>query len=172
MVASLTAFNFLGNDADAKDALQEAYISAWKNLDDLKEPKKVTAWFDRIVINKCKDEIKKKNPLPVEKEVIEEVLFEESYMNLPEEYVLDADKRNIVLEIMRRNLTTSQYETIWLYYFSELSVKEIATELGISESAVKNRLSISRSKIKKAVFAYERKNDTKLYGLASAPVLG
>lgn len=49
-----TAFTILGNPADAQDATQEAFTSAWRALPGLKDPERFDAWLGRIVSNTCR----------------------------------------------------------------------------------------------------------------------
>ena len=60
--AYAVAFQIMKNKEDAQDVLQEAYISAFKNMNSLKDKEKVGAWINQIVANRCKDWLRKKNP--------------------------------------------------------------------------------------------------------------
>ena len=44
------------------DIMQDAYISAFRNLKQIEDPKRLKSWFNCIVANKCKDWLKKKKP--------------------------------------------------------------------------------------------------------------
>ena len=55
----LVAFAYLHNTEDAKDCVQEAVLSALKSLNSLKNKEFFKTWITRIVINKCKDYLKK-----------------------------------------------------------------------------------------------------------------
>ena len=49
-----TAWAILGNEADARDATQDACLSAWRNLSRLREPDRFDAWLTRILVNGCR----------------------------------------------------------------------------------------------------------------------
>ena len=51
-------------------------------------------------MNRCKDIIKKKTPTPVDDTVFKETLLAEDELTLPEEYILNADRRKTLLKIM------------------------------------------------------------------------
>lgn len=55
----LIAIGYLHNTEDAKDCVQEAVIAAWKSFNELKNIEFFKTWITRIVINKCKDYMKK-----------------------------------------------------------------------------------------------------------------
>jgi len=54
------ACRYLNNDEDAKDAMQEAFLKAFKNIDSYEPTATIGAWLKRIVINQCLDALKKK----------------------------------------------------------------------------------------------------------------
>lgn len=150
--------------------MQEAYLAAFKGLKELREPERFRGWVEQIAVNRCKNRLGKKLPIPMEEET-SGVLKEESENFLPEEYVTNKEKRSIVLDIMRENLSDIQYQTVLLYYFNNLTVEEIAELMECPAGTVKYRLSVSRSKIKKGVEAYEHKTHDKLYSFAGVPFL-
>ena len=51
---------FLANAREAEDAVQDGLIVAWQSFDDLREPAKFAAWFDRIVVNNCRDRLRRR----------------------------------------------------------------------------------------------------------------
>lgn len=140
------AFNICQNAEDAKDVVQDtfiAYYTAQKKFNDEEHRK---AWLFRVAINKAKNATKtywRKNKMPLE-DYIETLTFEtkedstlfETVMELPEKFRV----------------------AIHLFYYEDLSVKEIAKVLKISESNVKVRLSRGR-KILKEVLKEEWDDD-------------
>lgn len=53
-----SALAILGNEADARDATQEIFLRAWRNLPELRDPDRFAAWFGRIVVNTCRTSIR------------------------------------------------------------------------------------------------------------------
>lgn len=156
-----TCYNFLKNEQDTLDITQDTYLTAYNQLKNLDDKSKFSAWLMKIAANKCRDYLRKKQPVLMDDEEMEEycgILSEESELNLPEDYVLDKEKRKIVMDIMIKNLSDTLYQTVILYYFDSLSVAEIADIMGCPEGTVKYRLSVARAKIKEGVLSYERKN--------------
>lgn len=163
--------NFLRSEQDSKDAMQDTYLTAFKNIRQLSEPQKFRSWVERIAVNRCKDILKKNQPIPVDDDILKETLLTEDEFTIPEKYIIDKEKRRILMDIMRTKLTDLQYQTIILYYFNNLSVTEIAEIMECSEGSVKNRLSKARTAIKKAIEEYQKDKDDKLFVFAGVPFL-
>lgn len=163
--------NLLKSKQDAEDALQDTYLIAFKNIRQLSEPQKFVPWVERIAVNRCKDIIKKSQPVPVDDDILKETLLAEDEFTIPEKYIVNREKRRILMDIMRTKLTDLQYQTIILYYFNNLSVAEIAEIMECSEGAVKNRLSKARASIKKAIDEIQEGKDDKLFTFVGVPFL-
>ena len=166
-----TCLNILKDEQEAQDLTQDVYLTALEKLSELEDAGKFKSWLYRIAANKSIKRLKKKKPLLLDDEQLEDAEAEENENFLPEEYALNAEKRALVLEITRKVCTEAQYQTILLYYFNELSVAEIAEIMECQESNVKKRLSIARAKIKEGVLRYEEKSGDKLYAVAVIPFL-
>lgn len=111
----------------------------------------------------------------VECQIDDEVLTNEVETNevmLPEEYITNNAKREIILKLMEDTLSHAQYQTVFLFYFSEMSISEIAEVMEVSEGTVKSRLNSSRAKIKTAVEKYEEENNDRLHGVVFVPLFG
>ncbi len=163
--------NFLKNEQDAEDAVQDTYLTAFKNIRQLSEPQKFRTWVERIAVNRCKDIIKKSQPVPMEDDILNETLLAEDEFTIPEKYIIDKEKRRILMDIMRTKLTDLQYQAILLYYFNNLSISEIAEIMECSEGAVKNRLSKARAAIKRAIDEFQKDKDDKLFTFVGVPLL-
>lgn len=162
---------FLKNEHDANDAVQDTYLSAYKNIRQLSEPSKFLSWVERIAVNVCKQMARKNTPVPVEDEVLFETLASDDELALPEKYIVDKEKKRILLEIMQNTLSDLQYRTIILYYFGNFTVSEIAEMMDCTDGAVKNRLATARAKIKKAIEEYQKDKDDKFFVFAGVPFL-
>ena len=167
-----TCLSFLKNEQNTLDMMQETYITALTHLQQLDEPERIAAWLNRIAVNKCKDFLTKKMPVLMDDDsIIDQPVLEENDNFLPESYVLNAEKRKIILTIMQEELTAIQYQTILLYYFDGMSVPEIAACMECPEGTVKYRLSAARGKIKQGVQDYENTSGIKLYSSGSVALL-
>lgn len=158
-----TCLGFLKNDADAADVSQEVFITVLQTLPSLKERSRFKYWLSRITVNKCKDFLKKKKPIPTEEETLTKLLTEESELLLPEDCVTNAAKRKIILDIMKETLSDVLYQTVILFYFNEIPAAEIAELMDCPIGTVLYRLSAARVKIKEGILKYEKKHGDKLY---------
>lgn len=160
--------SLLKDEENAKDIMQETYITAFLKLDTLNDEQKFCGWITSIAVNKCKNKLKGK----VEYQIDDEVLIaktETDELMLPEEYITKAEKRKVLLQIMEDTLSFNQYQTVLMFYFDEMSISEIAQGLEISEGTVKSRLNSSRAKMKTAIEDYEKKSGDKLHGVVVVP---
>ena len=160
--------SLLKDEENAKDIMQETYITAFLKLDILKDEEKFCSWLTAIATNKSKNKLKGK----VEYQIDDEVLIaktETDELMLPEEYINKAEKRKVLLQIIEDTLSFNQYQVVLMFYFNELSIAEIAQALEISEGTVKSRLNSSRAKMKTAIEDYENKSGDKLHGVVVVP---
>lgn len=163
-----TCVSLLKDEENAKDIMQETYITAFLKLDTLKDEEKFCGWLTAIATNKSKNKLKGK----VEYQIDDEILIAETETDelmLPEEYITKAEKRKVLLQIMEDTLSFNQYQTVLMFYFDEMSISEIAQGLEISEGTVKSRLNSSRAKMKTAIEDYENESGDKLHGVVVVP---
>ena len=163
--------SFLNSEEDAKDVMQDTYITAYQKLEQLQDKEKFTAWISQIAVNKCKKILLKNSPTLMEPESMTNLATESNESFLPEEYITQKAKRKIVMDIMRKKLSDIQYQTVILFYFNDLSIEEIADIMECPPGTVKYRLSVSRAKIKEGVLEYENESKDKLYSFAPIPFL-
>ncbi len=170
------ALQMVKNEQDAMDVMQDAYISAFRNLKQIEDPKRLKSWFNCIVANKCKDWLKKKKPqlfsdIPTEEDdrEFEDTIADEDLTFSPEDSVDYAETKRLMKEILD-SLPEDQKLCVLMYYYEELSVAEIAEALGCSTGTVKSRLNYARKKIRSDVEELERKG-TKLYSVAPLPFI-
>ncbi|MBR5981569.1 MAG: sigma-70 family RNA polymerase sigma factor [Firmicutes bacterium] len=165
-------------DEDAVfDILQDAYIKAFSHLDSFEGGERFEAWIRQIAANTARDWLKKKRPLLFSElaqgedaDIPAEELFEDDRPeNLPEEVLDQKETARLIREILE-DLPEDQRAAIGMFYYEDMSVKEIAQAMGATENAVKSRLLYGRRKIEAKVRDLEKKG-TKLYGLAPIPFL-
>lgn len=170
------ALQMVKNEQDAMDIMQDAYISTFRNLKKIEDPKRLKSWFNCIVANKCKDWLKKKKPqlfsdIPTgdDDREFEDTIADENLTFSPEESVDYAETKRLMKEILD-GLPEDQKLCVLMYYYEELSVADIADALGCSTGTVKSRLNYARKKIRNDVEELERKG-TKLYSVAPLPFI-
>ena len=147
-----TAKSILKNEDDVCDAIQETLISIYKNLKSLNDEEYFKTWAIRITINKCYDLIRK-NDLSNKKNDImkQKIEIEESNNNSNEIAKIDLENALILLDDDLRLVTV-------LYYYDDISIKDIADILKIPKGTIKSRLSRARKKLYKILGPEEVSN--------------
>ena len=170
------ALQMVKNEQDAMDLMQDAYLSAFKNLSKIEKPEKLKSWFNCIVANKCRDWLKKKKPqlfsdiaMEDDDREFEETIADERVTFSPENSIDYSETKRLMKAILD-SLPEDQKLCVLMYYYEELSVGEIAEALECSTGTVKSRLNYARKKIKNDVEELEKKG-TKLYSIAPIPFI-
>lgn len=160
-----TAFQLLKNEADSEDIVQETFVSLIESYDTIKDKNKVTAWLKKNAANKCLNRLTRSKTDAVEDEFFEDVeAMPEDF--LPDTIVESEESRRVVMDIIDNALSDDVRRTLVLYYFDEMTTKEIAEAQGIPQGTVLWRLNFAKKKIKKEVEKYENKTNSKLYTMA------
>lgn len=120
------------DDTEAEDAVQEAALLAWRRFGSLRDPSSFDAWFDRILVNQCRDQLRRrKRAVPI---ASPPVGFEPA-AGTPPNVEWDAD-----LERSLAELDVEHRTVVVLRYWQDRTVDDIASRLGIPAGTVKSRL--------------------------------
>ena len=132
------AYSFLGNWEDARDAAQEALVKAYQGLRAFNKKSRFSTWLYRIVVNQCKDELRKKKLRAQEGENADPLESEASTADVRQELI----NRELEAEIYRSldGLPFQQRSVFVLRYFEGLKLEEIGESLNVSTGAVKAHL--------------------------------
>lgn len=128
-----------GDDALAKDLVQETYLRAWKALDKLNDPNAAKSWLITILRREYARTFERKVPKFTDLETVD----------VPEDSELEPDDR-MELQLLRRNiarLAPRYREPLLLQVVMGLSCEEIAQQLQISKSAVMTQLFRAREQL-------------------------
>lgn len=131
------------NQEDAEDIAQDTFYKALKYIDGI-DVSQISSWLFRVAINTYYDLCRiRKRHIQV---IIDEEIFK-SDNNLCEDYILDLERKEDVLIILN-SLNDIQKNLLILKYDMDLSYKDIANVLDISESTVKTYLFRAREQFK------------------------
>ena len=119
----------LQNGADCDDALQEALLNAWRHIGSLREPRYFETWLTRILINQCKDTLRRRARDP---------------RALPESIAETPPPEHPELWDAIRALPVSERIPLVLKYVEGYRTKDIAAMLRLPEATVKWRLRSAR----------------------------
>lgn len=159
----------LKNEADAQDATQDVLIAMLTGLDKLREPAAFWGWVNGITANRCKHLLSTPNKtwqIPEDEDgnsMLDDLESMDEQL-IPDKALDNAETRRMILDLVD-NLPPAQRMSVLFYYYDEMSVKEIAQAMEVSEGTVKSRLNYARKAIRDGVEAYERKG-VKLYSVS------
>lgn len=122
----------LGNEADAQDATHDAFVQAWRRWPTLRDPAKFSQWFDRILVNTCRDRLRRTTRWPTQ-DLSADLAARGSD---PVNATLDRDLIGIGLA----RLSPDHRVVVVLRFYRDLSAEEIARILGIRVGTVHSRL--------------------------------
>jgi RNA polymerase sigma-70 factor (ECF subfamily) len=155
---------YLGNVADAEDAVQDALLSAAKHIGQFRGEARMSTWLTAIVINSARMQLRRR---PRQTHVsLDEHPDSESYAfsellpehrPSPEEECLRSDLRENVLRLTRQ-LSPTLRTAFQLRYLDGLTIREMINILGVPEGTVKARLARARAKLRYLM----QKNETRL----------
>lgn len=155
-------FQIVKNREDAQDILQETYIHAFSKIQTLKDPACFYSWIIKISVNLSKNYIKHNKSIIIENETdtFFDSITDDTQLSLTE-HVENVETRNIVLKIIDL-LPLEQKRAVLFFYYEHMTAAEIAEIEETSVSTITSRLSYARLSLKKAVSAYEKKNNVRL----------
>jgi len=132
-----TAYGITGDYSLAEDAVQDAFVRAWKRFKQFQPNTSLRNWLTRILVNRVIDLSRRKKLPTVD---IAEAEKKPSPARGPEESLLSLDDRHR-LDAALRTLSAEQRVVVVLRYYEQMTVPEIANTTGWREGTVKSRLS-------------------------------
>jgi len=149
-----SAYRYLGNAADAEDAVQDAMLAAYVHLDQFKGQAQMSTWLTSIVTNCARMQLRRR---PLRPQVsLDEPLGEDQEHSLselladsrpsPEDDCRNAELRGHIVEALAQ-LSPSLQRTYQLCGLNGRSLKEAADTLGVTEGTVKAQMSRARAKL-------------------------
>lgn len=169
------ALRMTGSAQDAEDAAQETFLSAFRALPNLSDPNAFEGWLFQIAANKCRNVLRKEGKytdLPQDEDgnTMLDQMPEEDEALIPAEALEQQDQREIILSMVQ-SLPEDQRECVLLFYYAQLSVKQIAQSMGCSEGTIKSRLNYARKKLKESILETEARDGIRLHTLAPLGLL-
>lgn len=176
--ARFTAIKITKNEQDAEDVLQEAYIKVLEKINTLDKPESFMSWFNMIVANKARDVMRKSRADVFSSYDREDdegnsvsaivQLEDDNSEYVPGDNVEKEELRKDVMKLID-GLSEEKRAAVILYYYNELSIKQIAEALKISEGTVKSRLFNAKKEIAVGVEMLKKKG--KVFGVAPIPLV-
>ena len=121
----------LRDPTEAQDATHDAFEHAWRKWSTLRDPEAFERWFDRILVNTCRDRLRagRREPRDISAEVV--ILAGDPFAG--------AHDRDVLASAFA-TLSPEHRVVVALRYYQDLPIEEIASQLGIPAGTVHSRL--------------------------------
>ena len=140
------AYRYMENDADTRDAMQEAFIHMYRNLDAFRGESSFETWFTRILINCCLDELRKRKQSTGSEDIDNHYDILDPAAGV-EDQILKKERQKAVLKAIRE-LPDEAKHIIILREFGGFSYEELSEILELEPGTVKSRLYRAKHKLK------------------------
>jgi RNA polymerase sigma-70 factor (ECF subfamily) len=130
-------FTYLGNEANAEDCVQTAFMKAYHSMHQLSDPANPFPWLVRIAMNECRMLQRKRW-----REVLSNVIPEQQSSSAEAKYLQQARDQGIYEAVL--SLPKKYRMPIVLQYFEGLSTNEIGQILGINSATIRTRVARAR----------------------------
>lgn len=153
LIASL-AYCATGNVSQSEDLAQETFVSAWKQLADLREPAKLRPWLCSITRFLISKEFRRQDREPTHQaQSLDAVDDWSSPEPLPPDHAISQEELSLLWRSLGR-IPPAYREPLVLFYREHQSIEAVAEGLGLSEDAVKQRLSRGRKFLQEQFMAF------------------
>lgn len=171
--AVFTSLKICRSKEDANDIVQESYMYLLDKANDIRNPEAFMSWFNMVVASKTKNMLRKNNPVLFGSRETEEYVLdsiEEADTTFqPSDDVEQTELCEEVMELID-NLSDDKRTAVILFYYDEMTTKQIAESLGVNENTIKSRLVQAKKDLTKGIKALEKENKC-LYGIAPVPLI-
>ncbi|MET0892704.1 MAG: sigma-70 family RNA polymerase sigma factor [Pseudoxanthomonas sp.] len=134
--------------AASEDIAQEAFLKAWQQLDRLKNAASFLPWLRQITRNLARDHLRAYRNRPLSGESAElAIVMAADPSPTPSEHLLQTEEERVAADIISA-LPEESRETLLLYYREGQSSQQVANLLGLSDAAVRKRLSRARGSVR------------------------
>jgi RNA polymerase sigma-70 factor (ECF subfamily) len=142
----------LRDSTEAQDATHDAFEQAWRKWSTLRDPARFEPWFDRILVNACRDRLRsaKRQPTDISAEVA--ISSGDPYGQ--------AHDRDVLANAIA-TLPPEHRIVVALRYYRDLPIESIAAQLGIPEGTVNSRLHYALKRLHAAIDAADGKGTTR-----------
>jgi RNA polymerase sigma factor (sigma-70 family) len=146
------AYSGTGNLATSQDLAQEAFVAAWRRLGELREPEKLRSWLCSIVRNLAAGTVRRDLRRGGAPQPLDAVAEPVSQAGDPEAEFVTREEEAILWRALA-GMPDTYREPMVLFYREEQSIADVATQLDLSEDAVKQRLSRGRAMLREEMAA-------------------
>jgi RNA polymerase sigma-70 factor (ECF subfamily) len=138
----------LRDPAEAQDATHDAFVQAWRKWDTLRDPSRFEHWFDRILVNTCRNRLRATRRMATD--ISAEVALATG------DHVGQAEDRDVIGAAIGA-LSPDHQVVVALRFYRDLSVDDIARRLDIPRGTVQSRLHYALKRLHVAIDAADAK---------------
>jgi RNA polymerase sigma factor (sigma-70 family) len=139
----------LGSELEGQDAVQDAVVLAWERFADLRDPDRFGAWFGRILVNGCRDRLRRRGRVRL-------LALDATPERPAPDGTVGLAEREALREALGR-LSNDHREVIVMRYLLDLPLDEIAERTGERLGTVKSRLHYELDALRAAYDAADRR---------------
>lgn len=132
-----TASAILGNEADAYDVVQEAFVATWRHLPKLRDRTKFDAWLNKMIVNRCRDALRRRRRS-------REVALDGAQHLQSDDSLAAAGDMSALTTAFER-LSVAHRHLLVMHHLHRVPVADLARGLGIPEGTAKWRLHSARA---------------------------
>lgn len=141
------AWAILRDPTEAQDATHDAFIHAWRKWPSLRDPDRLEAWFDRILVNACRNRLRRSSRWPIT-DISTEIIEAADQPGEP-------DQRDVVEDALAQ-LSPDHRVIVALRFYRDLPIGEIAARLAIPVGTVHSRLHYALRRMPDVIAAADR----------------
>ncbi|MCB0189649.1 MAG: sigma-70 family RNA polymerase sigma factor [Caldilineaceae bacterium] len=156
------AHQIVGDEQLAQDAIQEAFLTAYQQLAQLREPAAFPGWLRRIVHTHCHRLIRTKQLASVPLEQAEAVLLADGDLA---KFLADADAAQAIVDCVMgavADLPEHEQSVVRLFYFDGYSIRDVAAALNLPITTIKKRLQYARDRLRNRLLDQYRNGNLSL----------
>ncbi|MCI0748705.1 MAG: sigma-70 family RNA polymerase sigma factor, partial [Verrucomicrobia subdivision 3 bacterium] len=153
LICSL-AYSATGSLSQSEDIAQETFIAAWNELPRLREPSRLRPWLCGIARNLIGKALRRDRREPVHAaELLDAAQESAAPEPLPPDHAISKEEEALLWRSLER-IPETYREPLVLFYREHKSIESVAVDLGLTEDAVKQRLSRGRKLLHEQVLAF------------------
>lgn len=163
------ARSIVGNEEEAQDLVQEAYIAVYRNIGTLRENRYIKSWIGGIIFNLGNKRLRGQHEILPEEELFEQLESEDA--GASPEGALDEKETASIMQEALNQLPPLQKAAVIAYYYDDRSVSDIARDFSCSEGTIKSRLNYARRTLRTHLEEEERRTGVRLHVLTGPTIL-
>lgn len=155
------AYGMLGREEDARDATQETFLAAFRNLRGFRGEAKVSSWLHRIAVNQCitrQRQARVRSEAALEDEQEKDAASFAMPVRYSPSWVVEGRQETVAVRRAINSLPIELRQVVIMKEFEELTFREIADVLELPLSTVKSRLYTAMKQLQMRLQKFESRN--------------